>query len=99
MTRGRPIRGVQEVAGASEGRQQEINFGGGQAGESQTPARVAPEFCVGDHKAILLLFRIRSKDYEQTPEASEAMIRIAAIHHLLQRLRPKGKPYSQRFRL
>jgi putative transposase len=43
-------------------------------------------------------YRCLSKDYEHTPEASEAMIRIAAIHHLLQRLRPKGKPYSQRFR-
>jgi len=43
-------------------------------------------------------YRCLSKDYEHTPEASEAMIRIAAIHQLLQRLRPKGKPYSQRFR-
>ena len=43
-------------------------------------------------------YRCLSKDYEHTPEASEAMIRIAAVHHLLQRLRPKGKPYSQRFR-
>ena len=43
-------------------------------------------------------YRCLSKDYEHTPEASEAMIRIAAIHHLLQRLRPKGRPYSQRFR-
>src|SRR5436190_7136361 len=43
-------------------------------------------------------YRCLSKDYEHTPEASEAMIRIAAIHHLLQRLRPQGKPYSQRFR-
>jgi putative transposase len=43
-------------------------------------------------------YRCLSKDYEHTPEASEVMIRIAAIHHLLQRLRPKGRPYSQRFR-
>jgi putative transposase len=43
-------------------------------------------------------YRCLSKDYEHTPEASEGMIRIAAIHHLLQRLRPKGRPYSQRFR-
>ena len=43
-------------------------------------------------------YRCLSKDYEHTPEASEAMIRIAAAHHLLQRLRPKGRPYSQRFR-
>jgi putative transposase len=43
-------------------------------------------------------YRCLSKDYEHTPGASEAMIRIAAVHHLLQRLRPKGTPYSQRFR-
>jgi len=43
-------------------------------------------------------YRCLSKDYEHTPAASEAMIRIAAVHHLLQRLRPKGRPYSQRFR-
>jgi putative transposase len=43
-------------------------------------------------------YRCLSKDYEHTPETSEAVIRVAAIHHLLQRLRPKGKPYSQRFR-
>src|SRR5206468_264677 len=43
-------------------------------------------------------YRCLSKDYEHTPEASEAMIRIAAVHRLLQRLRPKGRPYSQRFR-
>ena len=43
-------------------------------------------------------YRCLSKDYEHTPEASEAMIRIAAVHHLLQRLRPKGRSYSQRFR-
>lgn len=43
-------------------------------------------------------YRCLSKDYEHTPAASEAMIRIAAVHHLLQRLRPKGRSYSQRFR-
>lgn len=43
-------------------------------------------------------YRCLSKDYEHTPEASEGMICIAAVHHLLQRLRPKGRPYSQRFR-
>ena len=43
-------------------------------------------------------YRALSKDYEHTPEASEAVVRIAAIHHLLQRLRPKEKTRSQRFR-
>jgi putative transposase len=43
-------------------------------------------------------YRCLSKDYEHTPKSSEAMVRIVAIHHLLQRLRPKGKTYSQRFR-
>jgi putative transposase len=43
-------------------------------------------------------YRGLSKDYEHTPESSEAMVRIAAIHHLLQRLRPKRRARSQRFR-
>jgi putative transposase len=43
-------------------------------------------------------YRALSKEYEHTPESSEAMIRLAAIHHLLQRLRPKPKTRSQRFR-
>lgn len=43
-------------------------------------------------------YRALCKDYEHTPESSAATIRIAAIHHLLQRLRPKAKARSQRFR-
>src|SRR5207248_2435927 len=43
-------------------------------------------------------YRCSSKDYEHTPENSATVVRIAAIHHLLQRLRPKRKPRSQRFR-
>ena len=43
-------------------------------------------------------YRRLSKDYEHTTESSETVVRIAAAHHLLQRLRPKGKPRSQRFR-
>lgn len=43
-------------------------------------------------------YRGLSKDYEHTPESSATLIRIAAVHHLLQRLRPKRKPRSQRFR-
>jgi len=43
-------------------------------------------------------YRALSKDYEHTPQSSAAMVRIAAIHHLLQRLRPKVKAHSQRFR-
>lgn len=43
-------------------------------------------------------YRALSKDYEHTPETSAAVVRIAAIHHLLHRLRPRRKPYSQRFR-
>jgi putative transposase len=43
-------------------------------------------------------YRALSKDYEHTPESSATVIRIAAIHHLLQRLRPKRKARSQRFR-
>jgi putative transposase len=43
-------------------------------------------------------YRGLSKDYEHTPESSETEVRIAAIHHLLQRLRPKARAHSQRFR-
>jgi putative transposase len=43
-------------------------------------------------------YRALSKDYEHTPESSETVVRISAIHHLLQRLRPKRKSRSQRFR-
>jgi putative transposase len=43
-------------------------------------------------------YRGLSKDYEHTPESSETVVRIAAIHHLLQRLRPKETARSQRFR-
>lgn len=43
-------------------------------------------------------YRGLSKDYEHTPESSATLIRIAAVHHLLQRLRPKRRPRSQRFR-
>jgi len=43
-------------------------------------------------------YRRLSRDYEHTPESSETMVKIAAIHHLLRRLRPKRLPESQRFR-
>jgi putative transposase len=43
-------------------------------------------------------YRRLSKDYEHLPASSEAIIRMAAIHHMLQRLRPKRKARSQRFR-
>jgi putative transposase len=43
-------------------------------------------------------YRALSKDYEHTPESSETTIRLAAIHHLLRRIRPKRTPHSQRFR-
>jgi putative transposase len=43
-------------------------------------------------------YRGLSKDYEHLPESAEALIKVAAIHHLLRRLRPKRRPPSQRFR-
>jgi putative transposase len=39
-----------------------------------------------------------SKDYEHTPESSEAVVKIAAIHHYLRRLSPNRAARSQRFR-
>lgn len=43
-------------------------------------------------------YRALSKDYEHTPQASAALIRVAAIHHMLQRLCPKAQAHSQRYR-
>jgi putative transposase len=43
-------------------------------------------------------YRRLSKDYEHTPSSSEAVVKIAAIHHYLRRLDPSAVPDSQRFR-
>lgn len=43
-------------------------------------------------------YRRLSKDYEHLPESSEALIKIAAIHHYLRRLCPNKMSRSQRFR-
>jgi putative transposase len=43
-------------------------------------------------------YRRLSKDYEHTTAASENIVRIASLHHMLRRLRPKHKTYSERFR-
>jgi putative transposase len=43
-------------------------------------------------------YRRLSKDYEHLPESSEAVVRIAAMHHMLRRLRPARRARSQRFR-
>lgn len=43
-------------------------------------------------------YRRLSKDYEHLPESSEAVIKIAGIHHYLRRLCPKRGTRSQRFR-
>jgi putative transposase len=43
-------------------------------------------------------YRGLSKDYEHQPKSAESVVKIAAIHHMLRRLRPKRRKYSQRFR-
>src|SRR6266404_9286280 len=43
-------------------------------------------------------YRRLSKDYEHLPESSETVVKMAAIHHMLRRLRPKKVARSQRFR-
>jgi putative transposase len=43
-------------------------------------------------------YRRLSKDYEHTPSSSEAMVKIAAIHHYLRRLYPVAVSDTQRFR-
>jgi putative transposase len=48
--------------------------------------------------AWLMRYRRLSREYEHTPESSEAVVKIAAIHHYLRRLHPVAVPKSQRFR-
>jgi|ERR1019366_6393968 putative transposase len=43
-------------------------------------------------------YRGLSKDYEHRPESAESVVKIAAIHHMLRRLRPQQNASSQRFR-
>jgi putative transposase len=43
-------------------------------------------------------YRRLSKDYEHTPASSQAVVQLAAIHHMLRRLRPQRMARSQRFR-
>jgi len=43
-------------------------------------------------------YRALSKDYEHIPESAAAVVKVAAVHHPLRRLRPKRRPHSQRFR-
>jgi putative transposase len=43
-------------------------------------------------------YRRLSKDYEHLPESSESVVKIAAIHHMLRRLRPRRAKRSERFR-
>jgi putative transposase len=43
-------------------------------------------------------YRRLSKDYEHLPESSEAVLKMAAVHHYLRRLCPKRTARSQRFR-
>lgn len=43
-------------------------------------------------------YRRLSKDYEHLPETSEAVIKIAGIHHYLRRVCPNKRSRSQRFR-
>ncbi len=43
-------------------------------------------------------YRRLSKDYEHLPASSESVVKIAAIHHLLHRLRPERLARTQRFR-
>src|SRR5215217_7728158 len=43
-------------------------------------------------------YRALSKDYEHLPQSSEAVIKLAAIHHMLRRLAPAPRKRSERFR-
>jgi putative transposase len=48
--------------------------------------------------AWLMRYRRLSRDYEHTPDSSEAVVKIAAIQHCLRRLSPNRATKSQRFR-
>src|SRR5262249_45152707 len=50
-----PVRGEAALVGANEGRQEEIEFGGRQAGQSQQPPPVAPKFRVVHHETNVFL--------------------------------------------
>jgi putative transposase len=43
-------------------------------------------------------YRCLSKDYEHLPASSESVVKVAAIHHMLRRLRPRRVRRSERFR-
>jgi putative transposase len=43
-------------------------------------------------------YRRLGRDYEHLPESSESVVKIAAIHHMLRRLRPRRAKRSERFR-
>ena len=43
-------------------------------------------------------YRALSKDYEHLPKSAESVVKVAAIHHMLRRLRPQRRSRSQRFR-
>jgi len=66
----------------------------GQKGFQPLPVRWVVERTL----AWLGRYRRLSKDYEHLPRSSETVVKIAAIHHLLRRLRPQPAARSQRFR-
>jgi putative transposase len=43
-------------------------------------------------------YRCLGKDYEHLPASSETVVRLAAIHHMLRRLRPRPATRTERFR-
>ena len=66
----------------------------GQKGFQPLPVRWVVERTL----AWLGRYRRLSKDYEHLPESSETVVKLAAIHHMLRRLKPQPTTHSQRFR-
>jgi putative transposase len=66
----------------------------GQKGFRPLPVRWVVERTL----AWLGRYRRLSKDYEHLPQSSETVVKIAALHHLLRRLKPRPATHSQRFR-
>src|SRR5262245_63814153 len=55
-----PVRGIQQFIGPCEGRQEMVKLRQGQASEGETFPPISLDFCIGNHRAMLSLFPIKS---------------------------------------
>src|SRR5262245_5710757 len=57
-----PVRGIQQFIGPCEGRQEMVKLRQGQASEGETFPPISLDFCIGNHRAMLSLFPIKSNE-------------------------------------